>query len=161
MLPYGSLLSHGVAILFGSFLGNIQNDTFQYILKLVTYFSFIVFGILTLKSDNKSSENLQNKNKILKNNLKYSLFIASAIAVGELGDKTFLASIGLGIEYPTYKVFLIIGAIAGMIVSDFITIIFGKILSTKIPENLIQKFSGILFLIFAFIGLFNLFKCGI
>ena len=153
----GSLFSHGVAIIFGSFLGNIENYTFQYILKLITYLSFIIFGILTLRNKTEDSKNIENKNKILKNSLKYSLFIASAIAIGELGDKTFLASIGLGIEYPNYKTFLILGAITGMVVSDFIAVIFGKVLSTKIPENLIQKFSGVLFLIFGFIGLFNLF----
>ena len=51
----GSLLSHGVAIIFGSFLGNIENLSFQYALKIITYISFIIFGILTLKSKNKDS----------------------------------------------------------------------------------------------------------
>lgn len=151
----GSLFSHGIAIIFGSFLGNIENYTFQYILKLITYFSFIIFGFLTLRNKTEDSKNIESENKILKNSLKYSLFIASAIAIGELGDKTFLASIGLGIEYPDFKIFLILGAIAGMVISDFIAVVFGKALSTKIPENIIQKFSGILFLIFGFIGLLN------
>ena len=44
----GSLFSHGVAILFGSFLGNIENITFQLLVKIITYLSFIVFGIITL-----------------------------------------------------------------------------------------------------------------
>lgn len=151
----GSLLSHGIAIVFGSFLGNIENYTFQYILKLITYFSFIIFGFLTLRNKTEDSKNIESKNKLLKNSLKYSLFIASAIAIGELGDKTFLASIGLGIEYPDYKTFLVLGAITGMVISDLIAVIFGKALSTKISENIIQKFSGILFLIFGFIGLLN------
>ena len=42
-----------------------------------------------------------------------------------------------------------------MVVSDLIAIIFGKVLSKKIPENIIQKFSGILFLIFGFLGILN------
>lgn len=152
----GSLLSHGIAIIFGSFLGNIENSTFQYILKIVTYLSFIIFGIITLlKSNNKEGNSENKKNKNLKNNLSYIFFIALTIAVGELGDKTFLASIGLGVEYSLYKISLILGAIAGMIVSDLIAIIFGKALSHKIPENLMQKLSGILFLIFGFLGIFN------
>lgn len=152
----GSLLSHGLAIIFGSFLGNIENLTFQYILKILTYLSFIIFGIITLLKSNNIGENSENKkNKNLKNNLSYILFIALTIAVGELGDKTFLASIGLGIEYYSYKFSLILGAIAGMIVSDLIAIVFGKALSHKIPENMMQKLSGILFLIFGFLGIFN------
>ena len=90
----GSLLSHGIAIVFGSFLGNIENLCFQYTLKIVTYLSFIIFGIITLKP-NKKNNSTKEKNKTLRNNFNYILFIASSIAIGELGDKTFLASIGL------------------------------------------------------------------
>ena len=90
----GSLLSHGVAIVFGSFLGNIENLSFQYTLKIITYLSFIIFGMVTLKSNKKTSSK-KGKNKNLRNNFYYILFIASSIAIGELGDKTFLASIGL------------------------------------------------------------------
>ena len=113
----GSFFSHGIAILFGSFLGNIDNPAFQSILKI--------------------------------------LFIAFSIAVGELGDKTFLASIGLGIQYPYFKIMLICGAILGMIASDSIAIIFGKLLSKKIPDNIISLCSGLLFLIFGFVGFVN------
>lgn len=154
----GSLLSHGIAIMFGSFLGNIDNLKFQYFLKIGTYLSFIAFGIITLiKLDNKNEKNNQNNRKNLKNNLAYIIFIALTIAIGELGDKTFLASIGLGIEYSTCKISLICGAISGMIISDLIAILFGKALSHKIPENIMQKLSGILFLIFGFIGILNFF----
>ena len=153
----GSLLSHGTAIIFGSFLGNIQNLTFQYALKIITYLSFIIFGIITIKNSTKGEEiSKENNKKNLKGNFNYIFFIALTIAIGELGDKTFLASIGLGIEYSMYKASLICGAISGMIISDLIAIIFGKALSHKIPENIIQKLSGALFLIFGFLGIFNL-----
>ena len=154
----GSLLSHGVAIVFGSFLGNINDLKFQYLIKIVTYISFIAFGIITsLKSNAEKDYKKSSENKNLNGTLKYILFIAFTIAVGELGDKTFLASIGLGIEYPLYKLFLIFGAICGMVISDLIAIFFGKFLSTRINESTMQKLSGILFLIFGFIGFLNLF----
>ena len=152
----GSLFSHGIAIIFGSFLGNIENLSFQYFLKMLTYLSFIIFGIISLiKSDSSNEKSSKSSKKILKNNLGYIIFIAFTIAIGELGDKTFLASIGLGIEYYSYKLSLISGAVTGMIVSDLIAIIFGKVLSHKIPENIMQKLSGVLFLIFGFIGILN------
>lgn len=152
----GSLLSHGVAIAFGSFLGNIESSIFHTILKFITYLSFIIFGILTFSpkgSQNESSSSTLNKISSL--HLNYIFIIAFSIAIGELGDKTFLASIGLGVQYPIHKISLILGAISGMILSDSIAIIFGKFLSKKLPENLIEKFSGILFLLFGFIGLVN------
>ncbi len=151
----GSLFSHGLAIMFGSFLGNIDNSHFQFVLKIITYLSFIVFGIITLiKSDDKEEESKDNK-KNLKTNLGYIFFIALTICIGELGDKTFLAAIGLGIEYFSYKISLICGAITGMVISDLIAILFGKALSHKIPTSVMQKFSGILFLIFGFLGMLN------
>lgn len=91
----GSLFSHGLAILFGSFLGNIGNSQFQYIIKLITYISFIIFGIITLKSNDKNNSSNSNSNNSLKSNFQYVLFIAFSIAIGEFGDKTFLASMGL------------------------------------------------------------------
>ena len=69
-----------------------------------------------------------------------------------MGDKTFLASLGFGIQYPSYKIMLIIGAILGMIASDSIAIISGKFLSKYISEEKMKKFSGILFLIFGALG---------
>lgn len=158
----GTLLSHGIAILFGSRLGIIGNDIFLYYLKLLTYFTFIFFGIWGFVKLFKSSEkNLKlpkaNKGSILKfiNKLfKSCIFIvACSIAIGELGDKTFLASIALGVQYPIYRFSLICGSICGMVASNSIAIFFGKLLSTKISSNVIEILSNIIFIVFGIIGL--------
>ena len=152
----GSLLSHGIAIIFGSLLGNIEKLKFQYILKIITYLSFIIFGIIALLRNTNNEQNYkENTSNNLKNVLGYMLFIAFTIVVGELGDKTFLASIGLGIQYPMHKISLVCGAVCGMVISDLIAIIFGKALSYKIKESTMQKLSGFLFLIFGFLGVLN------
>ena len=151
----GSFFSHGIAILFGSFLGNIDNPIFQNTLKIITYISFIIFGIITIKQKNSNDSTSSNTNSRMRKNISYILFIASSIAIGELGDKTFLASIGLGIQYPCFKTMLICGDILGMIVSDSIAIVFGKLLSKKISDNIISLFSGLLFLIFGVAGFIN------
>ena len=81
------------------------------------------------------------------------LIIATSIAIGEFGDKTFLASLGLGIQYPNFKLFLILGAVLGMVVSDFIAVLFGKFLNSKISEKTMNLLSGGLFLAFGILGL--------
>lgn len=160
-IALGSLLSHGIAILFGSSLGLIENIYIEKILKLFTYISFIVFGLINLLKKNSSDfpDNYNNKNNIMRKlsncKLNYLFIIALSIAIGELGDKTFLASIGLGIQYPNYKISLVIGAILGMVMSDLLAIIFGKLLSKKISEETMRKISGILFLIFGIMGFIN------
>lgn len=153
----GSLFSHGIAILFGSSIGLLQNETFHYILEIITYSSFILFGIISFLPSKE--ERADKKNGLIKKlanlGIGYIFIIAISIVIGELGDKTFLASIGLGISYPSSKLFLVLGAILGMVVSDSIAIVFGKFLKNKISEEAMQKLSGILFIIF---GLINFIK---
>lgn len=153
----GSLFSHGFAILFGSFLGNVNNDSLHNSLEFISYLSFIILGILSfIPFKEKESNNNKFINLLYKFKLNYIFIISVSIALGEIGDKTFLASIGLGINYPNDKLWLVSGAILGMIFSDLIAILLGKILLKKIPEKIISKFSGILFIIFGIIGFLGL-----
>ena len=150
---YGSLLSHGIAIIFGSALGNINNENFRLILNLITNLLFIIIGIIILLKKEDIYDNKTVKNNV---GISYILIIAFSIAIGEIGDKTFLASIGLGITYPIYKASLILGAILGMVISDYLAIVLGKILSKKISNSVINKISGILFIIFGILGYIKL-----
>ncbi len=155
MLLYGSFFSHGVAILFGSVLGNLDNLWLHTVLEVITYASFLFFGIITLmnkEEDTDSSTKSGILHKISNLAIGYVFIIALSIAVGELGDKTFLASLGLGIEFPNVKIFLILGAILGMVVSDAIAILFGKFLSSKVSSKFMNILSGIIFLLFGIIG---------
>ena len=156
-IAIGSFFSHGIAILFGSKIGLLDNEYIHTIIKIITYSSFILVGLLTLlpkkeKINSNSDKKSSILNKISNLNINYTFIIALSILVGELGDKTFLASLGFGIQYPNYKVMLVIGAILGMIVSDSIAIASGKFLSKFISEEKMQKISGILFLIFGILG---------
>lgn len=155
----GSFFSHGIAILFGSQIGLLENHFLHHFIEVFTYSSFILMGIISflpkkekISLDSNSKEGLIQKISNLK--INYIFIIAFSIMIGELGDKTFLASIGFGIQYPHSKFFLIIGAIFGMVVSDSIAILFGKFLSKHISEQAMQRFSGILFLIFGLLGFF-------
>lgn len=162
----GTLLSHGLAIAFGSHIGLFGNNNFIYYLKIFTYFTFLIFGITGFIKHKKSSyveENIEtnSKSRIIKflgSLSKNCIFIvASSIAIGELGDKTFLASIGLGLQYPLFKIPLICGSICGMVASNSIAIFFGKWLSTKISASTIEILSNIIFVFFGLIGIFGLF----
>ena len=155
-IALGSFFSHGIAILFGSSLGVLENESLHQIIEFITYSSFIIVCILSLlpKKQNIGSDDKKVgiMKKIFNLKLNYSLIIAISILVGEFGDKTFLASIGFGIQYPNFKFLLILGAILGMVASDSIAIVFGKFLNKYISEEKMQKFSGILFLIFGIAG---------
>lgn len=153
----GSFFSHGIAILFGSSLNFFNNDLINSILKNFTYVSFILVGLYSflpkkvlLSMNDSKKEGFISKLSNMK--ISYTIIVAISIIVGEIGDKTFLASIGLGIQYPTLKLSLIIGAILGMVICDAIAIFFGKFLSKHISEESMRKLSGILFIIFGIAG---------
>ena len=160
-IALGTFLSHGMAILLGSRLGSISNAHFSYLLNLFTYISFILFGIIGFISMKKNSSpaNSEETNKagliskLTNLKLNYIFIIAFCILVGELGDKTFLSSIGLGIQYPEYKLSLIIGSILGMVCSNVLAIVFGKLISMKFNQHLIEIISNSLFIIFGILGL--------
>lgn len=163
-IAIGTLLSHGIAIILGSKICNYGDTNFIYYLKLLTYLTFLVFGILGFIKLIKTSTNLTKTDYKLKLlNYISSLFkncifiVALSIAIGELGDKTWLASIGLGIQYPMFKISLICGSICGMLLSNSISIFLGKWLSHKISDKYIDILSNSIFIIFGFLGLINIF----
>lgn len=157
----GSFFSHGIAILFGSSIALLENDFLHRFLEIVTYFSFLLFGIFSFFPKHKHVEKESNKKNCFLSKLSSAMFsyvfvICFSIAIGELGDKTFLASLGLGISYPSFKFSLILGAILGMVASDAIAIVFGKFLNKHISESAMQKLSGVLFLIFGVVGVISM-----
>lgn len=162
-IALGTFLSHGLAILFGSQLGSIHNENVSYYLNILTYISFILFGIFGFFSMKTQSLNTKESHKtgfiskLCTLKINYVFIIAFCIFIGELGDKTFLSSIGLGIQYPEYKISLIIGSILGMVCSNMLAIILGKLLSMKFHQNIIEIISNSLFIILGIIGLiFNI-----
>ena len=158
-IAIGSLLSHGIAITFGSSLGSLENEPLLFMLKSITYLTFLLLGIIGFLHNNKTSTERENKllKKISKSSLNYIFIIALCIIIGEIGDKTFLASIGLGVEYPNYKISLITGAVLGMVLSNSIAIIFGKFLEKHFSEKIIETLSNIIFIVFGIIGIIMLF----
>lgn len=156
----GSFFSHGIAILFGSSISLLENKFLHNLLEIITYSSFLLFGFLSFLPKKEEKSDFKKQGLLQKLSLfgfSYIFIICFSIAIGELGDKTFLASLGLGISYPNYKLSLILGAILGMVISDSIAIAFGKFLNKYISEKSMQNLSGILFLIFGFIGFINYF----
>ena len=157
----GSFFSHGIAILFGSHIGLLENEFWHNAIQIVTYVSFLLMGIISLlpkrealTMDDDKKDGIFYKLTHLK--INYCLLIALCIIIGELGDKTFLASIGLGIQYPSFKISLIVGAISAMVVCDFIAILFGKFLNKYVSESVMQKISGVLFILFGLIGFLSM-----
>lgn len=156
----GTFFSHGLAILFGSQIASFQDDTFQFYLTLFTYLSFLLFGLWGFYSSHKDNNSNEHNLSFLQRfpffNVHYVFVVAFSIIAGELGDKTFLASLGAGLQYPDAKISLILGSIFGMVASNSIAIFFGKFLENKLKPDLMQTLSNIIFILFGLFGLFSL-----
>ncbi len=100
----GSFLSHGIAILFGSVLGNTGSLVMHRVLELITYCSFVLIGMVSLLPKKEKPEKAKHSTLSILSKLKlnYVFLIAFSIALGEFGDKTFLASIGLRYSIPLF-----------------------------------------------------------
>lgn len=158
-ISLGTFFSHGLAILFGSHLGSFDNVFFNFYLKVFTYSSFLLFGIIGFLPKKKNSSKTEKSSflyKICNLKINYVFLIAISIFVGELGDKTFLASLGVSMQYPNYKFSLILGCIAGMLCSNSIAIFFAKFISEKFNQHFIEFLSNIIFIIFGIVGFLSL-----
>ena len=82
--------------------------------------------------------------------------VAFCILVGELGDKTFLASLSLGFEYPNSKLPLILGSVCGMVTSNLIAIFCGRLIGNHFKQNFIEILSNFTFIIFGLLGFFHI-----
>ena len=164
----GTFFSHGIAILFGSKLASFSSLSFQFYLKLFTYCSFIIFGIIGFFSKNQISDSSKVSysskksktsffNKLSHLSFNVIIIIAIFIIIGELGDKTFLASLGLGLEYSSYRFSLVCGSILGMVMSNLLAVFCGKFLSNHLKPSFVSFLSNLIFLVFGLFGIFSLF----
>lgn len=145
----GTLLSHGIAVFIGKQVSYLSS--FQIYLQIVAYISFIIFGVFSILKKEKE-ENLEDK----KSNTNIILSSAFAIFIGELGDKTELASIALSFKYPDSTIALIFGAIFGMLLANSIGILLGIYMHKRIPKNILNLISNIAFILFGIIGLISI-----
>lgn len=156
----GTFFSHGLAILFGSQIASFDNDFFNFYLKIITYSSFLLFGFIGFLPKHSESENsgkvsfLQRLSSLKVN---YVFLIAISIFVGEIGDKTFLSSLGMALQFPDYKLSLILGCIFGMVASNCIAIFFAKFISSKLNHDFIEFLSNFIFIVFGIVGFLGLF----
>ena len=148
---------------FNILLGVVFGIFFILVLAIyLLFFFFFFFGIIKSLKRHDVDDASVNKHSSFLNmvsnfRINYVLIIILSIFIGEIGDKTFLASLGLGLEYPNYKLSLILGSIFGMIASNSIAIFLGKFLFSKFNKNAIEFVSNLMFIVFGIFGFLNFF----
>lgn len=144
-----TLLNHLLAVALGDFLTNFIPLT---TIQLVAAFSFVFFGLWTLRGDSLDGEDKK---------VYFSPFWTVVIAffIAEMGDKTQLAAIALAAKYHAL-LWVWLGTTLGMIISNIIGITVGVVLGKRIPEKLVKLVSASIFIAFGYIGIWQNINSG-
>ena len=140
-------LVDGVSALLG---GAIAPFVPPFWIGLVAGISFLIFGLYTLLS----KEDMMVKIKERSNAVSTSFFL---IAIMELGDKTQLAVIALSAEYDA-PIQVFIGVMIAFTLLTALGVIFGKILCRYVEARYIKIGTGLIFLLFGVLFLFETFS---
>jgi Ca2+/H+ antiporter, TMEM165/GDT1 family len=142
-----TLLVHLISTVVGQVLGIAIPAK---IVAIVAGLAFVGFGVWTLKGDTVEEDAVDKPSS-------YGPILTSGIAffLAELGDKTQLATITLAGRYAAqpgmseasafWGVWM--GSTIGMVIADGLAIWVGAVLGKKLPERLITRISGVLFLV--------------
>nr|WP_312577617.1 TMEM165/GDT1 family protein [Sedimentibacter sp.] len=141
----GVAMNHGLAIIIGTYISNVIDMN---LLQVFAGFIFIMFGLLALKRESDEDD----KTRMLK--CGPILAVAITFFIGELGDKTQLTAMTIAME-SDYPFFVLIGSITGMIAVGCVGIIIGTALTKRISSYIIKVISGLVFIMFGVIKLFN------
>lgn len=144
-----TVINHALAVFTGHFLTTIIPID---IISFVAAFSFIVFGLWTIRGDKLKGED--------KKESRFGPVVTVAIAffLAEMGDKTQLATISLAVEYKN-MLGVLMGTTFGMVVADAFGIIIGIVMRKHIPERTIKWISAIVFILFGLSGIYKVLIC--
>ena len=138
------IFSAGIGWVMGSML---PGDWITFIAGL----SFIAFGFWTLRGDSLD----EDEKSECKTGVNPFWLVFSTFFMAELGDKTMLTTISLATNNPFIPVWL--GSTVGMVVSDGLAVIVGKMLGKNLPEKAIGYAASLIFFVF---GAWNMYEGG-
>jgi Ca2+/H+ antiporter, TMEM165/GDT1 family len=142
-----TVLNHALAVAVGNYITHFKSV--QVWIQGLAALSFIFFGLWTIRGDRLEGE--QNRTT------RYGavLTVAFAFFLAEMGDKTQLATVALATRFPVNPVGILMGTTTGMLIADGIGIIVGVVMCKKIPERTIKLVSAAVFILFGFIGCYQ------
>ncbi|MCX7923735.1 MAG: TMEM165/GDT1 family protein [Clostridia bacterium] len=142
-----TVLNHALAVAAGNYITKFSSA--EVWIQGIASLSFIFFGLWTIRGDKLEGE--ENR----KTRFGAVMTVAIAFFIAELGDKTQLATIALATKFPTDPVGILLGTTTGMLIADAIGIIIGVVMCKRIPERTIKLVSAAAFILFGFIGSFQ------
>jgi len=107
---------------------------------------FLGFGLWNLLSREKPQEAEECE---VKSDKYVILAVTGAFLIAEMGDKTQLAALSLGARFEgsiLSSVGVWLGATLGMVLANALAVIIGHTAGRRVPEKLMKRVSGLLFI---------------
>ena len=139
-----TVFNHALAVALGNYIAHFEIA--QTWIQGLASLSFIFFGLWTIRGDKLEGE--ENR----RTRFGAVIIVAVAFFLAEMGDKTQLATIALATKFPVSPLGILAGTTTGMLIADSIGIIIGVVLCKKIPERTVKLISAGVFILFGFIG---------
>lgn len=139
-----TVLNHALAVAVGNYITHFA--PVQTWIQGIASLSFIFFGLWTIRGDELAGE----ENRTTR--FGPVVTVALAFFLAEMGDKTQLATIAIAARFPVSPFSILMGTTTGMLIADGIGIIVGVVMCKKIPERTVKLISAGVFILFGFIG---------
>lgn len=133
----GTLAVHLVSVILGELIGFRIPVLY---LNLLVAASFIGFGVWTLVGE-KDEEAGEDRSRF-----GIVFMVAAAFFLGEMGDKTQLATISLAAEYRNF-LGVWMGSTAGMVLANALAVVVGTVAHKHLPMKLIKYVSAVIFIL--------------
>lgn len=141
----GSLLNHGMAVLVGTYLGEVVPLG---LVSLGASLLFLVFGVLALRPEKEEAEEEEQ------GRFGPVITVALSFFLGEMADKTQLTTLTLAVEHRL-PLFVLGGAVLGMMAANSPAVLLGDWLFKRISQRTIRLCSAGVFLLFGLISLYE------
>lgn len=140
----GAFFNHGLAMILGRALMQLMPGE---LISFIAGLMFVFFAFQSLVIDDEDPEESKTK---------YGAIITVALAffIGELGDKTQLAALGLSVD-STYMLAALMGTVTGMVITSALGIYVGLKLGKKIPEDKLKLSAFLIFMLFGLQKLYS------
>jgi putative Ca2+/H+ antiporter (TMEM165/GDT1 family) len=143
---YGITCASAVLMFIAVLLGKIiQRFIPMIFISILAGAFFIIYGLMLIAPISK--ENKKEGSDVSPMGSKDPFWIVfSCFFLAEIGDKTQLAAFTLTAKYGS-PVQVWLGAVMGMILANLFGIAIGNVLRNYIPERLINRLTGVIFIV--------------
>ena len=131
----------GLSVAVGAALGAVLPET---LIGVIAGVAFLAVAAWTLRGeDDESEEGEAAQAAQRRSGLALAALVAATFVVGELGDKTMLATFALAARQDALATW--VGATAGMVAANLVAVAVGRQLGARISPRAIRIGSAVLF----------------